>query len=121
MTPMTSSPETDCGPLHPIAASRAAAPARTSRRRNWKLIGCQDRAGDEHYARLPRRGWLLLDGYSNGASPLSPGAVVVANVAVAEKLVKHEPGMCRALADAAVGDHLAVARDALAGVDLPQL
>src|SRR5262249_41612841 len=58
---------------------------------------------------------------SDHAAPLGPRAVVVLHVLVAEQLLQHEPGVRRALADAAVGDDLFVGRDALAAVELPQL
>src|SRR4051794_41493209 len=35
-------------------------------------------------------------------APLGPGAVVVLHVVLAEQLVQHEPGVPRALADAAI-------------------
>src|ERR1700736_1037386 len=64
---------------------------------------------------------LLLDGNPYRAPPFGPRAVVVADVRVAEKLLEHEPRVRGPLADAAVGDDLAVGRDALAAVDLLQL
>src|SRR3712207_1764693 len=65
---------------------------------------------------------LPLDGGADGVTPLRPGAVVVADVAVAEQVVEHEPGVARALPDAAVGDHLLAPREAgLALVDRPEL
>src|SRR5215472_2053266 len=63
----------------------------------------------------------LLDRGSDHAAPLGPGAVVVADLVVAEQLFKDEPGVCGALADTAVGDDLAVVRDALAAIDLTEL
>src|SRR5688500_6447948 len=64
---------------------------------------------------------LLLDGHPHGITPLGPGAVVVADLGVAEQLVQHEPGVAGALADAAVGDDVLVRRDALALVERAQL
>src|SRR5215211_1324633 len=62
-----------------------------------------------------------LDGHADQAAPLGPGAVVVADPRVAEQLVQHEPGMGRALADAAVGDHVLVGGHPLGAVELGQL
>src|SRR4051794_11690830 len=53
-------------------------------------------------------------------APLGPGAVVVLHVVLAEQLVQHEPGVPRALADAAIGDHRP-AGHALVAVQLAQL
>ena len=47
---------------------------------------------------------VLLDRHGDHVAPLGPGAVVVLHVVLAEQLVQHEPGVRRALADAAVGD-----------------
>src|SRR4028119_762555 len=65
---------------------------------------------------------LALDGGPDGVAPLRPGAVVVADVVVAEQVLEHEPGVAGALPDTAVGDDLAVAGEAgLALVDLLEL
>ena len=52
----------------------------------------------------PRALDVLLDRHVHHVAPLGPRAVVVLHVVVAEQLVQHEPGVGRALADAAVGD-----------------
>src|SRR2546421_9421850 len=59
-----------------------------------------------HPLPLPLPAGLFLDRGSDCAAPFGPGAVVVAHVGIAEQLAQHEPGVSRALADAAVGDHL---------------
>ena len=60
---------------------------------------------------------VLLDRDVDQVAPLGPRAVVVLDVVLAEQLVEHEPGVRRALADPAVGDHrLAVLDHALASV-----
>src|SRR5437016_2094155 len=64
---------------------------------------------------------LFLDRHADGAAPLGPGAVVVADLRVAEQLFQDEPGVGGPLTDAAVGDHLAVGLHALPTVDAPQL
>src|SRR5829696_1155822 len=64
---------------------------------------------------------LALDGDADQAAPLGPGAVVVADVRVAEQFVQHEPGVGAALADPAVGDHVLAGLDALGAVQLGQL
>src|SRR3954469_438068 len=46
----------------------------------------------------------LLDRDADERAVLDPAAVVVLDVGLAEQLVQHEPGVARALADAAVGD-----------------
>ncbi len=51
-------------------------------------------------------GRLALYGSAYYGAVLGPGAVVVADLGVAEKLGQHEPGVSGALADAAVGDDL---------------
>src|SRR3954470_20087514 len=65
---------------------------------------------------------VLLDRHVDQVAPLGPRAVVVLDVVLAEQLVEHEPGVRRALADAAVGDdRVAVGDHALAGVELLEL
>src|SRR5690348_7944612 len=49
-------------------------------------------------------GVSALDRGADGVAPLGPAAVVVAHAVVAEEIAQHEPGVARALADAAVGD-----------------
>src|SRR5215472_9559614 len=131
--PMTSSSEAGEGPLkllellQPITARSTAKHARLSRYMGWTVIRPQHRGGGGHGARdpppptPPRRERLFLDWNTDRAAPLRPGAVVVADVGVAEELVENEPGVSGALTDAAVGDHFAVTGDSLAGVDLPQV
>src|SRR5215211_3937020 len=63
----------------------------------------------------------LGDRHADHAAPLRPGAIVVAHVGVAEQLTQYEPGVARALADAAIGDHVLVRSNALAAVDLSEL
>src|SRR5215212_11301212 len=63
----------------------------------------------------------LLDRCADQAAPLRPGAVVIPDVRVAQQAGQHEPGVRRALADPAVGDHLFIVGDTLAAVDLAQL
>src|SRR5690349_5294583 len=64
---------------------------------------------------------VLLDRRADQAAPLGPGAVVVADVRVAEQLGQHEPGVRRPLPDPAVGDDRLVGGNALTTVDLLQL
>src|SRR5882757_7844907 len=64
---------------------------------------------------------VLLDGNGDHVAPLRPRSVVVLDVVLAEQLVEHEPGVRRALADAAVGDDRLAGQDALARVELLQL
>src|SRR6266568_7058062 len=63
----------------------------------------------------------LLDGEADAVAPFGPGAVVVADLAVAEQLVQDEPGVAGALADAAVDDDVPVGGDALAAVERLEL
>src|SRR5918992_4075084 len=58
-----------------------------------------------------------LDRGADEIAPLRPGAVVVLHVRIAEQVLEHEPGVTGALADAAVGDHRPVRRDALALIE----
>src|SRR5687768_3297374 len=46
----------------------------------------------------------LGDRRADQVAPLRPRAVVVLHVLEAQQILEHEPGMARALADAAVGD-----------------
>src|SRR5829696_1280279 len=64
---------------------------------------------------------VLLDRHVDEVPPLGPRPVVVLDGVVPEQLVQHEPGVRRALADPAVGDHLFAVRHALALVELAQL
>src|SRR5215213_1993347 len=70
---------------------------------------------------LKSRFGSLGDRYADHAAPLRPGAVVVAHVGVAKQLTQHEPGVARALADAAISDHVLVWSNALAAVNLSEL
>src|SRR5262249_19865455 len=63
----------------------------------------------------------FLDGGSHEVSPLSPGPIVVLDVFEPEQVLQYEPGMARAFADAAIGDHRLVAVDALGTVQRHQL
>src|SRR6266699_1641739 len=63
---------------------------------------------------------LLLDGCSDEAAPLCPGAIVVANVGIAQQGVQHEPGVATAFPDATIGDHLFVGSDAMACIQRAQ-
>src|SRR3990172_2133494 len=64
---------------------------------------------------------LALDRLADHAAPLRPGAVVVADLRVAEQVLQDEPGVRGALADAAVGDGRLVLRHAGPSVELGQL
>ena len=59
---------------------------------------------------------LLFDWGSHDAAPLGPGAIVIADVAVSQKLSQNEPRMRRPFADPAVGDGLFAAVDSLAAI-----
>src|SRR5713226_5332701 len=63
---------------------------------------------------------LPLDRRPDQAPPLGPGPVVIPHVRVSEQVLQNEPGVRRALADPAVGDHLLVRRDALAPIEFLQ-
>src|SRR4051812_16958055 len=62
-----------------------------------------------------------LDGHAHERSVFGPRAVVVLDGLVAEQLGEHEPRVRRALADAAVGDHLLLRRHARVFVQRLQL
>src|SRR5690242_6842383 len=51
------------------------------------------------------------DRRAHGVAPLRPRSVVVAHPGFAEQMRQHEPGVARALADAAVDDGLVVRVD----------
>src|SRR5439155_15900897 len=79
-------------------------------------------ARDHHAHMMARsRRSSLLDGYADQASPLGPGAVVVADLVMAEQVAQHEPGVGAPLADAAVRDDLTASGQALSLVDRPKL
>src|SRR3954469_12031871 len=59
----------------------------------------------------------LLHRRADQVAPLGPGTVVVLDVLEPEQVFQHEPRDARAFADAAVGDHGSVARDALSAVE----
>src|SRR4026209_818349 len=63
----------------------------------------------------------LLDRDADHAAPLGPAAVVVADALVAEQLVEDDPGVRRALADPAIGDHVLVGRDPLRLVEIGEV
>src|SRR5262245_52060742 len=52
------------------------------------------------------RGSALLDRQAHRVAPLGPRTVVVTDLRVAEQVGEHEPGVARALADPAVGNHV---------------
>ncbi len=61
----------------------------------------------------------FFDGCTDAIAPLGPGAVVVADVVVAEKVGEDEPGVGGALTNAAVGDDVVIGFEAkFVGVDL---
>src|SRR5687767_5496029 len=64
---------------------------------------------------------LALHRRADEIPPFRPRPVVVLHIWIAEQVLQHEPGVTRALADAAVRDHLLVARDPLALVKPGQL
>src|SRR5690242_20835489 len=63
----------------------------------------------------------LLDRDADERAVLDPAAVVVLDVGLAQQLAQHEPGVARALADAAVGDGRLALVEALLGVQLGEL
>src|SRR5947207_2270082 len=63
---------------------------------------------------------LLLDGCADEAAPLGPGAIIVANVRIAQQIVQHEPGVATALPDEAIDDHLFVGGNAFARIQRAQ-
>src|SRR5438132_13287512 len=63
----------------------------------------------------------VFDGHAHDRAVLGPAAVVVLDVVEAEQLLEHEPRVRRTLADAAVGDHVLIGRDALVAVQLTQV
>src|SRR5436190_24387699 len=54
-------------------------------------------------------------------APFGPATVVVADLGVAKQVGEYEPGVGRALADAAIGNHVLVGGYALATIDFAQL
>src|SRR5687768_1250466 len=62
-----------------------------------------------------------LDGRADEVAPLGPRAVVVPDVLHAHQVLEDEPGVARALADAAVGDGRPVGLDAGGAVELLQV
>src|SRR4051794_26640714 len=63
----------------------------------------------------------IFDRHTDHRAVLGPGPVVVLDVAEAEQLLEHEPRVRRALADAAVRNHVLVRAHALVGIELFQL
>ena len=55
-----------------------------------------------------RSSHVLVDRDAHQVAPFRPRAIVVADVLVAQQVGEHEPRVARPLADAAVGDHVAV-------------
>src|SRR3954471_7959881 len=69
-----------------------------------------------------RQPYSSLDWSSDRISPLGPAAVIVSNILITQQIAKHEPGMARALADAAVRNDIVAGREPLfLLVDGPQL
>src|ERR1700728_4487365 len=67
------------------------------------------------------RSRAALDRHADQGAVLGPRAVVVLDVRLAEQLVQHEPGVRRALADAAVGDGVLAEVHARAAVERLQI
>ena len=63
----------------------------------------------------------FLDRISDEIAPLSPGAVIVADPVVAEKVSQHEPGERGSFADPAIGYDVLVSSDALCFVQFPKV
>src|ERR1700693_2972518 len=57
---------------------------------------------------------FLFDWGADQIAPLSPRAIVIFHVVVAQKIFQDEPGVRTAFADAAVGNHFVLSRYALA-------
>src|SRR5215472_13244719 len=123
---------------HPATTRTGMAAARASQRASCvfirtvsidrdrrRALGGAGAAGGGEGGRIcglppPGRVSLLLDRHPDRAAPLGPRPVVVPHLRVAQQLAQHEPGVRRALSDPAVGDHLAIAGDPPAPVDLAQ-
>src|SRR5438445_5447567 len=103
-TPMPRSPT-------PRSALSGVTTPRTMFWSTWSIITTRPSTHMGH-VESPAGSGLSLDRHPHEGAVLRPGAVVVLDVGAAEQLVEHEPGMGRALTDAAVGDHLRVVRDA---------
>src|SRR6266508_2225702 len=65
-------------------------------------------------------GWVF-DRHADDGAVFGPRAVVVLDVLEAQELFQDEPAKRRALANAAVGNHVLIAGDAFAAVELAQL
>ena len=89
----------------PAAGADTEEPGREAPAPSKRLIGRGSLAADLH-----RR--------AHERAVLGPRAVVVLDVLVAQQLLQREPGVARTLTDPAVRDDLAVAGDALVGVEL---
>src|SRR3989442_5676846 len=63
-------------------------------------------------------GRFFLDRRADQITPLGPRAIVVAHLWVTEKVLQHEPGEGTTFTDTAIGDHLVLAADPFAGVEL---
>ena len=81
----------------------------------------QPESRSDRAARAKPCGSAHLDRGADERAVLGPRAVVVLDVRVPEQLLQREPRVRRTLPDPAVGDHLAVARDALGVVERLQL
>src|SRR5687768_7908539 len=83
-------------PGHPPIARRhdwADATAQARRQAPWMSRGRSSLAS-------------LRDRHADGVAPLGPAAIVVPNLGIPEQVGEDEPGVRRALADAAVRDHV---------------
>src|SRR5579859_1358243 len=89
--------------------------------RRWEVIQCDGIGEDGDYYKMLKK-WeekifnfffpffqhlvkLFFDGSVDQATPLGPGAVVVADVLVSQQIAEGKPGVAAALTDTAVGDH----------------
>src|SRR5699024_10086429 len=54
---------------------------------------------------------LSLNGCINKIAPFGPGAVIIAHIRIFQQFIEYQPGMSRALSDAAIDDNLLVRSD----------
>src|SRR3990172_11043264 len=104
-----------------VRRPRAAGQAQYNRRCLQRHYGRRLRWLDSRVGRGRTSPPLLFDRRADERAPLGPGALVVLYVLVAEQVRQHEPGVRRALADAAVGDDFLVRGYALATIYRHQL